>query len=121
MKVSHIPKEKQNASIEPIGRGGFDCTPQPLLTSPTGAQEVTPWGTVVALQAGWTVNRMLVFHSSPLVSGPAHRLTDGQSWQGRHHPAVSAANNIAKFSRFHRLTVDHPKRTQSTEPGNYLQ
>jgi hypothetical protein len=27
---------------------------------------VTDWGTLVALQAGWTIDRMLVFHSAPM-------------------------------------------------------
>jgi hypothetical protein len=26
----------------------------------------TEWGTVAALQAGWTVDRMLVFHNAPM-------------------------------------------------------
>ena len=28
--------------------------------------DVTDWGTVAALQAGWVVDRMLVFHNAPL-------------------------------------------------------
>lgn len=30
------------------------------------ANAVTDWGTVEALQAGWVVDRMLVFHNAPL-------------------------------------------------------
>jgi len=30
------------------------------------AQEVTDWGLVQALQAGWTVDRTLVFHDKPM-------------------------------------------------------
>lgn len=32
------------------------------------AAEVTPWATVVAIQSGWVVDRMLVFHNGAVVN-----------------------------------------------------
>jgi hypothetical protein len=46
-----------------------------IFTSPAGAVEVTPWGTLVSLQAGWTIDRMLVFHSSPMKNPDGCSLT----------------------------------------------
>ena len=39
-----------------------------MLANPVAAADPvsTDWGNVVSLQAGWTVDRMLVFHSAPL-------------------------------------------------------
>jgi len=39
-----------------------------MLAYPVYAADAvfTEWGTVVTLQAGWTIDRMLVFHSAPM-------------------------------------------------------
>jgi hypothetical protein len=39
-----------------------------MLVCPVYAADpvFTEWGTVVTLQAGWTIDRMLVFHSAPM-------------------------------------------------------
>jgi hypothetical protein len=37
-----------------------------MLAVPVYAAESSDWGRVVALQAGWTIDRMLVFHSAPM-------------------------------------------------------
>jgi hypothetical protein len=39
-----------------------------MFAGPSHAQNtaVSDWGTLVSLQAGWVVDRMLVFHSAPI-------------------------------------------------------
>jgi hypothetical protein len=41
--------------------------------------KVTPWGTLVALQGGWGIDRMLVFHNMPMTNAepPCNLLTNG--------------------------------------------
>jgi hypothetical protein len=39
-----------------------------MLASSVNAAESTDWGTVLRLQAGWTIDRMLVFHSKPTIN-----------------------------------------------------
>ena len=41
-----------------------------MMSAPAHAAEGTPWGTVMAIQSGWVVDRMLVFHSLPTLVNP---------------------------------------------------
>jgi hypothetical protein len=41
-----------------------------IISAPANAAEVTPLATVVAIQSGWVVDRMLVFHNLPTLVNP---------------------------------------------------
>lgn len=41
-----------------------------IISAPANAAENTPWATVVAIQNGWVVDRMLVFHNVPTLTNP---------------------------------------------------
>lgn len=53
----------------------------PFLNDPSllRAAQVTNWGTLVALQGGWGIDRMLVFHAIPIVNAdpPCSITTNG--------------------------------------------
>ena len=40
------------------------------ISAPANAAQGTPWATVVAIQDGWVVDRMLVFHNVPNLTNP---------------------------------------------------
>lgn len=42
----------------------------PAATLADAAPQFTPWGRVVSLQAGWVVDRMLVFHGTGALTNP---------------------------------------------------
>ena len=41
-----------------------------IISTPANAAAVTPWATVVAIQDGWVVDRMLVFHNVTTLTNP---------------------------------------------------
>lgn len=41
-----------------------------IISAPANAAEVTPLATVVAIQNGWVVDRMLVFHNVSTLTNP---------------------------------------------------
>jgi hypothetical protein len=41
-----------------------------IISASANAAQVTPWATVVALQDGWVVDRMLVFHNVATLTNP---------------------------------------------------
>ena len=41
-----------------------------IISAPANAAEGTPFATVVAIQSGWVVDRMLVFHNRPDLVNP---------------------------------------------------
>jgi hypothetical protein len=45
-----------------------------IISAPANAAQWTPLGTVEAIQSGWVVDRMLVFHSAPMVN-PGNQCT----------------------------------------------
>jgi len=45
-------------------------TAEAIISAPANAAQATPWATVAAIQDGWVVDRMLVFHNDPNMTNP---------------------------------------------------
>jgi hypothetical protein len=81
----------------------------PLLDGPAltrAAPQVTSWGTLVALQGGWGVDRMLVFHSAPMVNAdpPCGLLTNGYI-VNESHPGHNLFNTMLMSALLNRREV----------------
>jgi hypothetical protein len=72
MKTTTSKKKVKNMNKNKVMLFALALTAEAIISAPVNAAEITPWATVAAIQDGWVVDRMLVFHNNPNMTNPGN-------------------------------------------------